>query len=71
MNFQKVVEDLIWDIELYKFNIEKEMESRKLHKLENFKASGLNIKLPKFRGYDSAMSIFTFPSTFEKLRGTG
>ena len=47
------------------------MESRKLRKLETFKASGLNIKLPKFRGYDSAMGIFTFPSTFEKLCGTG
>ena len=43
------------------------MESRELHKLETFKASCLNIKLPKFEGYDSAMDIFTFQSTFEKL----
>ena len=43
------------------------MESRELHKLETFKASCLNIKLPKFKGYDSAMDIFTFQSTFEKL----
>ena len=43
------------------------MESRELHKLETFKASCLNIKLPKFKGYDSAIDIFTFQSTFAKL----
>ena len=43
------------------------MESRELHKLETFKGSCLSIKLPKFKGYDSAMDIFTFQSTFEKL----
>ena len=59
--------DLIRNKELYTFNIEKEVESRELHKLETFKASCLNIKLPKFKGYDSAMDIFTFQSTFEKL----
>ena len=40
---------LIWDKKLYIFNIEKEVESRELHKLETFKASCLNIKLPKFK----------------------
>ena len=43
------------------------MESRELHKLETFKASCLNIKLPQFKGYDSAIDISTFQSTFEKL----
>ena len=43
------------------------MESRELHKLETLKASCLNIKLPKFKGYDSARDIFTFQSIFEKL----
>ena len=43
------------------------MKSRELHKLETFKASYLNIKLPKFKGCDSAMNIFTFQSTLEKL----
>ena len=63
----KGYEDLIWDNDLYTFKIEKEVESRELHKQETFKASCLNIKLPKFKGYDSAMDIFTFQSTFEKL----
>ena len=43
------------------------MESRELHKLEICKASCLNIKLPKIKGYVSAADIFTFQSTFEKL----
>ena len=38
-----------------------------MHKLETLRASCLNIKLPKFKGYDSAMDIFTFQSTFEKV----
>ena len=43
------------------------MESRELHKLKTFKASCLNIKLPKFKGQDLAMDTLTFQSTFEKL----
>ena len=43
------------------------MESRELHKLETFKVSWLNIKLPKLKGYDSAMDIFKFQSMCEKL----
>ena len=43
------------------------MESRELHKLETFKESCLNIKLPKFKGCDSAMDIFTLQSMLEKL----
>ena len=46
----KGYKDLVCDTELYTFNIEKEVESRELHKLETFKASCLNIKLPKFKG---------------------
>ena len=43
------------------------MESRELHKLETFKTSYLNFKLPKFKGYDSAMDIFTFKSAIKKF----
>ena len=63
----KSYEDLIRDKELYTFNVEKEMESRELHKLETFKTSYLNFKLPKFKGYDSAMDIFTFKSAIKKF----
>ena len=63
----KGYKNLIWDKELYTFNIEKEVKSKELHNLETFKASCLNTKLPKFKGSDSAMDIFTFQSTFKKL----
>ena len=63
----KSYKSLILDKELHIFNVEKEVESRELHKLETFKASCLNIKLLKFKGYDSAMDIFTFLSAFDKL----
>ena len=46
----KSYKELIRDKELYKFSIEKEIESGELHKLKTFKASCLNIKLPKFKG---------------------
>ena len=54
----KSFKDLTWDKEFYTFNIEKEMGNRELHKLETFKALCLYIKLPRFKGYDSAMDIF-------------
>ena len=44
----KSYKDLTRDKELYTFNIKKEVESRELQKLETFKVSCLNIKLPKF-----------------------
>ena len=65
----KSYKDLTQDKGLYTFNIEKEVRSRDLQKhskLETLKASRLNIKLPKFKGYDSAMDIFTFQLMFEK-----
>ena len=63
----KSYKNLIRDKELHIFNVEKEVESREVHKLETFKASCLNIKLLKFKGYDSPMDIFTFLSAFDKL----
>ena len=63
----KGYKDLTRDKKLYTFNIEKEVESRNIQSIETFTASCLNIKLPKFKGYDSAMDIFTFQLTFEKL----
>ena len=37
----KGYKDLIWDKELYTFNIEKEMESRELHKARNIQSTVL------------------------------
>ena len=37
----KGYKDLIWDKELYTFNIEKEVESRELHKARNIQSTVL------------------------------
>ena len=47
--------------------IKEEYSLRELHKEELFKTSNLNIKLPKFRGYDSQIDIYTFQLEFEKV----
>ena len=47
--------------------IKKEVEERELTKQEMFKEAKLNIKLPKFTGYDSILDVYTFQSEFEKL----
>ena len=45
----------------------KECSRRKLSKEKSFKTSNLNIKLQKFRGYESSADIYTFRSEFEKV----
>ena len=47
--------------------IKEECSRRKLSKEESFKTSNLNIKLQKFRGYQSSADICTFRSEFEKV----
>ena len=47
--------------------LNQECEMRELDKNEKFQISSLNIKLAKFKGYESTNDIFTFQSTFEKL----
>ena len=47
--------------------IKEECSRRKLSKEESFKTSNLNIKLQKFRGYESSADIYTFRSEFEKV----
>ena len=51
----------------YQAELEKEMYDRDLssEKLQN--ALLLKIELPKFRGYDSKMDIYTFQNEFDKL----
>ena len=48
-------------------NLSKEIKERELDKEKNFKASSLKINLPKFKGYDSLLDIYTFKDKFEKL----
>ena len=47
--------------------VEMEMKKREILKQNKFKTFSLNIKLPKFSGYNSELDIYTFKSQFEKL----
>ena len=47
--------------------VKKLIEDKELEKEDVFKIAKLNVKLPKFKGYDSTHDIFTFQSAFEKL----
>ena len=44
--------------------IKEECSRRELSKEESFKTSNLNIKLQKYRGYESSADIYTFRSEF-------
>ena len=48
-------------------SINDELKFRELDKLDSFKKSQLNIKLPTFTGYDTSTDIYTFNSEFDKL----
>ena len=47
--------------------IKSEAEKRDLEKAEKFETSSLNIKLEEFKGYASAIDLYTFQNKFEKL----
>jgi len=51
----------------YAENLHLEIEQREIEKKDTFNSSILNIKLSKFRGYDSPLDIYTFQTQFEKL----
>ena len=42
-------------------------DSREIEKQKTFKTSLLSIKLPKFKGYESSLDIYSFQDKFEKL----
>ena len=47
--------------------LNKTINDREFDKHETFKSSLLNIKLPKFNGYQCSTDIYTFRQNFEKL----
>ncbi len=53
--------------DLYTTRLNDELVTREIEKKKNFSNSTLNIKLHKFKGYDSTLDIYTFQDKFEKL----
>ena len=64
---RKIRDDLMIVKAAYQSKLEKEISNRDLgaNNLQN--ASSLNIELPRFKGYNSALDIYTFQTEFEKL----
>ena len=60
-------ENLVEEKDRYEKFIEIEIKEREMSKEKNFQASSLNIKLNKFKGYDSELDIYSFQYEFEKL----
>ncbi|MEM7375585.1 MAG: hypothetical protein AAF587_43730 [Bacteroidota bacterium] len=44
-----------------------EIKDAEVSKQQSFQSSKFNIKLPKFKGYDTFVDVYTFQSDFEKL----
>lgn len=59
--------NLLKDKDKYVRFVEMEMKKREILKQNKFETSSLNIKLPKFSGYNSELDIYSFKSQFEKL----
>ena len=60
-------EHLIREKELYEKFVQLQISERELLKEKSFQVSSLNIKLQKFKSYETEMDIYTFQSEFEKL----
>jgi len=51
----------------YAESLQAEIKKKEIIKQKKFQSSKLNIKLSKFKGYDSTVDIYSFQSDFEKL----
>ena len=51
----------------YAESLQAEVKKKEIIKQKKFSSSKLNIKLSKFKGYDSTVDIYSFQSDFEKL----
>lgn len=51
----------------YVIRLQDEVEKKEEAKQQHFQSSKLNIKLQKFKGYESSVDLYTFKSDFEKL----
>ena len=66
-NLTQKYETLLMLQRIYSDKLYKEISKRELEKQSKFNNLSLNIKLSKFRGYNSHVDIFTFQRDFEKL----
>ena len=70
-DFLQVVSDRKRDLKTYisdyKSNVETEVCRRDLTEEKMKNASALGIKIPKFKGYESELDLYTFKSEFDKL----
>ena len=62
---------LVTSKDLYVLKLDKEVQEREIEKRKSFDSSNLNIKLAKFKGYNSPLDIYTFQDEFEKLYKKG
>ena len=51
----------------YSQKLEDEVSHREIEKHKEFNMSSINIKLGKFKGYESCLDIYTFKDEFDKL----
>ena len=58
---------LIRERDIYVSFVKSEMDKREIIKGDKFKTKLLNIKISKFKGYNSELDIYSFQSIFEKL----
>ena len=60
-------EEFLKSKNLYLKNVKIETDQREIDMNEAFQISSLNIKLSKFKDYDSPLDVYTFQSNFEKI----
>ena len=61
------VNDIIRVFKTFMTNVKSEIRSREINKEKKFQASSLKINVPKFKGYDSPLDIYTFKDKFDQL----
>ena len=66
-NVKAMRDDASLVIEAYIQNVNEVILDRDISEKKLKNSAGLDIKIPKFKGYESEMNIFTFRSEFKKL----
>ena len=67
MKMKSEYDKLLQEKQAYEEHLQGEIQERELMKERSFQTACLNIKLLKFKGYDSDLDIYSFQAEFEKL----